>query len=537
MQLRSLILPLAIVISILIYFPTHNYGLVTDYLGWLNKYRDGSWSDIAHCFNYPGLHQFFHLINYTIYKVTNAETFSLYLIFATMHGVVSYCVYRALRKVGEWLSYDQAGIAAFFAAIMFLFSPYQAEAVTWKACFHYLMITGLTCLGIITLIRYLTGDGIKYIILHMVVVVFSLLTIELGLVTPGIYGIIYLAYFYQTKDKHLLKKGITLSIVHFLLLVLYFLITKVMIGSYVGHYGAEQHMDFSPSLLITTASKYFVKYAMFTHYYSFQPRYDLYAALSKFYYALFALLPLLSILLLSFLKGNKSKDWLIIGVGFICFLIALLPVLNLYFMNLHHYENDRYGYFASMFFYYGLTAIFLQFGGRIKYGLCLIFTVICIFLSLGTISKISTAGNNITTLVDTFKWYDNENIVIAGLPENHDGIYMFRDFSDAGVTLKESLDWQGRKTYNGNVTVLSKYNMKNDQKHLDVKFIGKDTLQVWDIMPGSWFWRKGVGMGSYENDRVKVNMKDGHFNAVLKNLPPNTIFIYPSGNKWEVIEQ
>ena len=68
MQLRKLIAPIAILISLLLYWKSSNYGLVTDYMGWLNKYRAGDWTDIIHCFNYPGLHQFFHLINYTIYK-------------------------------------------------------------------------------------------------------------------------------------------------------------------------------------------------------------------------------------------------------------------------------------------------------------------------------------------------------------------------------------------------------------------------------------------------------------------------------------
>ncbi len=535
MQLRSLILPIAVLISLILYYPTHNYGLVTDYLGWLNKYRAGDWGDIVHCFNYPGLHQFFHLINFTIYKITNADTFSLYLIFAISHGLVSYSVYRALRKIGEWFEWELSGIGAFFAALMFLLSPYSIEAVTWKACYHYLMITAMVSIGIILFIKYLESNQNKYLLGHFMIFILSLFTIELSLVTPGIYGFLYLTKFYQNRDRIVLKKGIYINIIHAAFLIFYFILTKWMIGDYIGHYGAEQHMDFTPSLILTTASKYFVKYIGFTHYLSFQPRYELYGFLSQTIVALAVLLPLILAILLGY-KNKKNSAGLVIGFSFICFIIALLPVLNLYFMNLHHYENDRYGYFASIFFYFGLTALLLTFGGRLKYSLCLIFIVICIYFGQHTIHKVQIAGDNIRGLINNFEWYDEQAIVIGGLPENLDGIYMFRDFSDEGVALKESLDWHRRKPYSGNIKVLSKYNMKNNDAHLDMKFIGKDSVQVWDMMPGSWFWRKGVGMGSYSNNGARIDMKEGYFNATFDEKMDSTLFIYPSGSNWTVLD-
>ena len=176
MQLRQLIFPIAIILSLWLYYPSSNYGVVTDYLGWLNKYRAGSWSDVLHCFNYPGLHQVFHFVNYLIYKVTAADQFGLYLIFSITHGVVSYLIYRCIRYFGEWLAWGYAGTASFFVGLLFLMSPYQVEPVTWKACYHYLMITGLMGLSLIYLIRYFEENRAYLLIVH-------LLFFSLGLVT------------------------------------------------------------------------------------------------------------------------------------------------------------------------------------------------------------------------------------------------------------------------------------------------------------------------------------------------------------------
>ena len=88
--------------------------------------------------------------------------FQMYLIFAISHGMVSYGVYRSLRKYAAWINWRDGSLVAFFTAIVFLVSPYQIETVTWKACYHYMMVTGLTSLSIIQMIKYFSGDGKRH---------------------------------------------------------------------------------------------------------------------------------------------------------------------------------------------------------------------------------------------------------------------------------------------------------------------------------------------------------------------------------------
>ena len=535
MQLRKLIAPIAILLSLGLYYKSSNYGLVTDYMGWLNKYRAGSWSDIIHCFNYPGLHQFFHLVNYSIYKITLGNTFGLYVIFAVTHGLVGYGVYRSLRKFSEWLQWQEGSLVAFFAAVLFLVSPFQIEAVTWKACYHYLMVTGLGSLSWIYLIRFLESGGNKNLAIHLLLFILALFTLEIALVIPGVFGISYLIKSYVDSDKRILVKGLYLSGIHALLLVGYFILTKCVVGDFVGHYGAEKHMVFTPSLIFGGAAKYLTKYTFFSHYFPFEIRYSIYDSLNSLKWSVMTLIPFLFLLGYSVLKAKNNKSWLGVGFGISAFLIGVLPVLNLYFMNIHPYENDRYGYYASQFLYFGVISLIFIWIKKYKYSVSILLIIAALILNRKTMKDVEVAGDVIQGLVDDFRWYETDHIVVTGLPENMNGAYMFRDFSEAGVALKECLDWQGRKTYEGDVKVLSNYNIKNRKPHLTAKLIGKDTLEVWDIMPGSWFWRKGVGMNSFHKNGVKVEMKDSHFIATFDDPHPEVIYITPEGDKWREV--
>jgi hypothetical protein len=536
MQLRKLIAPVAILISLLLYWKSSNYGLVTDYMGWLNKYRAGDWTDIIHCFNYLGLHQFFHLINYTIYKLTLGNTFGLYLIFAITHGLVSYAVYRSLRVFTEWLEWEQGSLVAFFTAILFLVSPYQIETLTWKACYHYMMVTGLGAMSWIYMIRFFQSDNRKYLILHLVWFVLALFTLEIALVIPGIFGISYLFKAYMDIDRVVLMRGVRISVIHAIFLVGFFILTKMVIGDFVGHYGAEKHMVFTPALILGGAAKYLMKYTFFTHYYPFQVRYDLYEALSVLKWAAVVLIPFIAIWVYGIKNCRTQKNWTGVSFGVASFIIGVLPVLNLYFMNIHPYENDRYGYYASQFLYFGMISLLFILFKNYKYSFSILLILVALIFNRKTMRDVYVAGEVIQCLVDDFRWYDQEHIVVTGLPENMNGAYMFRDFSEAGVALKECLDWQGNEIYEGNIKVLSNFNIKNDQSHLTAKLIGKDTLEVWDIMPGSWFWRKGVGMNSYHKNGVKVEMKDSHFIATFDDPHPGVIYITPEGKRWREVK-
>ena len=522
--------PIALVICVILYYPTREYGIVTDYLGWLNKYRAGSWVDLKNCFGYKGLHQVFHFLNYCIYKAVGANLIALYLLFCLGHATVVYLIYIGLRDVSSWLGYSDGKFISVFAALCVLVSPYSAEVVTWKACLHYMMATGMTFLCIIFLLKYDNTKRKSWLIGHFIWFGLSLFTIELTLVSPGIFGMLFLAKWLLTKNGKTLQRGLKISLIHGLMLIIYLALTKIMIGDYVGHYGAERHLNFSPSLLIGTTLQYLSKYLFAVHYFSFASRTAWYQSLAHGMWLWIPSIIIVAMLLVAILKQKTS--WTTFGFMVISFLIALLPVMNLYFMYINQYENDRYGYYASPWIYFAIMMVFHSTKSRLKYVFMTSFLGLQLYLLLLQVNNINQAGTLLHDLVKSFPC-DSKDILVLSTPDNYKGMYMLRDYSDDGVVIHESMDWLTNTSCSARIKVVSSYNGIHLGSHLTGSMDSLGQITVWNIAGGSWFIRKGIGMSSYQNESVEVDLRSGHFIAKYKHLNPDTKVIFPDGGSWK----
>lgn len=529
----QLMLPSFILGSLVLYSTTSNYGIVTDYLGWLNKYRAGGWAGIVNSFNYPGLHHFFHLVNFTIYKVIGPHLWGLYILFAMAHGIASYAFYKFLREIGNSFQYPKHRTIAFITSILFATSPYSAEVVTWKACFHYIMIVVLLSWTGVHYIRYLKKEGAIY--KYLVLFALSLFTLEVSLVYPGILFLLGMMFFIVI-DKSSLNRWLTSTLINALMLASYFILNKLILGAWVGHYGAEKHLNFSPSLIMSTANKYVLKYAGYVHFAPNKIKNTIYGLIDQPIVMLLITSIIVAIIGFLFYHIIKKNLWAVPGLlGIAGFLIGILPVVNLFFVTLHPYENDRYGYFASGFIYLIMVTLLLKIRSKIKYVLLLALIILNLALTFKLNQQINDAGTVINSLCHEYKDTDAET-VITSLPENHNGIYMFRDLSNEGSeTFIESVDWLENKKIKGLVYVLSQYNMKDMSDHLNATIIGVDQVKVFNKKNGSWLWRMGAGLQSY--DKKYANLQKGNLSYEAKiKVPKAYRILHPSGSDWKIIK-
>lgn len=534
-----LVLPVFVIASLLLYGTTSNYGIVTDYLGWLERYKEGSWSGILDCFGYPGLHQFFHSINYTTYKVIGPSLVGLYFVFALSHSLASFSVYKFLTYLGRSLGAKESKITALFAALLFLTSPYAAEVITWKACLHYMLITILFSWSAISYIKYVEEGTLTSLLHHMTLFILGLFTLEIGLVTPGIFGVIGLGLFATSKGgtKQIIRVFKTAGI-HALSLLGYLYLTKVFIGQWIGHYGAEKHTNFEISLVLSNLSKYVAKYYSYTHYWPQTAKLQIYRCCESPIIHWLLGISIIGLLIYAIWKGMKQKLNPNLGFGFVGilgFLIGILPVINLYFIEIHNYENDRYGYFASIFVYLLISTIVLRFFKKVRYLALLLLLLAQIVVTCRQNNKIQFAGSMINSIVDSYTPNDTPTY-IGSLPENHDGIYMFRDLTEKGdVTFETSLYWLQRKKIETPLFVLSQYNLKDASEHIKSSRLPDGRYQVYDVKSGSWLWRKSHGISSYENDFVKLDVGPAHYRARLKTKGPIR-FLIPINGRLEEIQ-
>ena len=537
MQLRLLIYPVFLLVCFLTFQSTKDYGYVTDYLGWLNRYRDSDFSDVWNCFGYPGMHQFFHLINFILYKLIGKNVAVMGTVFILTHASVCYLVYRTFRLILEAVNPEHAGLIALFTGIFTALSPYAIEPITWDACFHYLLCTGLVFFAINFLTRYHLTKKNPFLYLHFLFFILALFTIELALVAPAIFLIYLSLVVWASGDvKQLAGYWYRLVPIYVVLLVAYFILTKLSIGTWIGHYGAEQHLKLSPTLLITTFAKYLSKILLLSHFWKFTYKESWYTALSELWKSLAFLfaIGLLVAMLYRTTKYKKLNQVLIASV--VAFVFGLLPILNLFFVWIGWYENDRYSYFAAPHMYLFVTTLFFIAFKKTYAYVWILFLVLNAFFLSKMIRTTRDAGTIVERLCQDFDYYDYKEVVLLCVPENLNGAYLFRDYGNDGVTFNESLDWLGKRSYTGKMTNISEINLTSTIDSVGVQITSPKTIKVNIASWGSWFWRKGAGLSGSESDRYKVVPGDLSFEVTVKDSVPGRIFIFNKGEKWQSVQ-
>lgn len=537
MKLTNKYLALAafLLLSLILYFPTYDYGMVSDFLGWMHKYRQGSWSDVPTVFGYPGLHQFFHLVNFGFYQIFALNHFSWYVFFAVLHGLNAYIIFLVFLRLTSIFQVRRNYWAALLAVAVFLVSPYQVEPVTWKACLHYLLSSGLHFASFYyLLVWYQKGYRLQYFV-HLAFFVSALFTLEINLASPFIYLLIFGAIAYFKKSTSFLYQylGKVFSL-HVLLIIGYFLLNKWILGSYVGHYGAEQHLNFSPDLIISNGLKYLHKYGLLLHFLPYSLKHPIYHATTQWYY-MFPLVIGIAVSLY-FLMRKRNGQQILMAVGLLAFFMGIFPIVNLYFVDVMIFENDRYGYFASPYFYLFVGILCASFSRKWWKWIGIAY----FFLHLIILGKMITysweASEIYHSLLDDYRWGPDDDVYILASPENYQGMYLFRNYDAQGTSLKRALEILKNKE-TGSITDIAQYNMHDIEDGVNV--IQKDgKFKVMQDGHGNWFWRKGLGLTQYETDQYSVE-PNGWFYwlDITDNSLQNAILLTSHSGKWVIVNQ
>lgn len=216
------------------------------------------------------------------------------------------------------------------------------------------------------------------------------------------------------------------------------------------------------------------------------------------------------------------------------FLISLVPVINLYMSNLLQSENDRYGYFASMFFFMMLALLIFSLVRFIRYTLIASWVIISIVLLLRINFLWMHAGEIFNGLIKDFRWYDKKEVIILNIPDSYNGVWMFRIINDP-TGFAECLDMIGRKPYTGKMFDVAQFNMMHPADGVSVQVDSTRQLHVQFNQGGNWWWHNGMGASDYENEIFKVHF-EGAYTLTMKNDNPDRVFIYHAGDKWKEVQ-
>lgn len=509
--------------------------MVTDFINWIYKYENGSLSDVWHCFGYPGLHQFFHFVNFSIYNIITTNTTAWYLVLSIMHGLNVYVIFtlgKALLKYFkvENISFFWPGVIAF----TFLIFPYNVETVIWKACFHYMITLQCLLLGFYFLLKYWNGENksLSLVIIHSLFVI-ALFTLELSFVFPLIYLTVIITHRLVNIKADFKKDLLKVFMPQLILLILYIALSKLALGNYIGHYGAEKHLVFDANLILSNGWKYFFKNLLFVHFYSFQTKAFIYDTILNNSILIYSLSLSLALFVCSTIR-LRSQFKIFITTNILLFFLALAPILTLYFYWVHPFENDRYGYFASLFFIAFVVALIYKIPNEtIRKLVVFLYLGITAFFFVNMIVNANKAAFVQHSLLSSFEVpATNDTIIILGMPDNYNGMYLFRDHKKNAHILRKSLSMMYEKEFTNVIIDVAQFNQVDINDGLNVKVINNNTLRVGFNQAGNWFWKAGVGLTNYESDIFKVEVKSGFYDLIFKNGLNNYIFLYTDNNKW-----
>ncbi|MCB9288857.1 MAG: hypothetical protein H6560_16230 [Lewinellaceae bacterium] len=529
---------LAFTLVQLFYFPTWDAGFVTDFTGLQWRLEGSGAAGILNSFGFPSLQPVLNAFLYLFYHAFGLNPLPWYLVFTGLHALNGLLVYRFGNVMLQAYGARAPQLAALLAAAFFLLSPYQSEAVTWRVCFNFLFSSFLI-LSVLWLVQAWIKEGRAQQLwaVHLLFVL-ALFTFELALMAPLACLLLLVSFPKEQRAGGKLSRQLGwLAIPQFGMILVYFLLNRLILGSWVGHYGAAVHLKFQLREVLSHYFLYGIKHLAFSRYWPHPWKEGLVNWLQQpalLYPLAIGFGLCLAFLLLRFYRwrgeGKASLLFLLL------FILALAPVANLYFHYLLHVENDRYGYLASAFLFLGFSTV-LSFLPRRFY---LLLAIGYLGLSGFFLRRTNQWWQQSTAiyyrLLDGFRWYEAPAVYLLNLPANYQGVLMFHDFSGEGVAFRDALKYIRRKPYEGDIYEIAQYNLATPKDDVSVRIDSTNELTVTFNQWGNWWWHKGLGMGGgYKTEQYQVINHGQDYRLVLDSIPDGAVFLYQTDGEWEAI--
>ncbi len=525
-----------VILTHLLYFPTWQSGFVTDFTGLAWRIESHRFLDFFNSFGFPALQPVLNFFLAIMYKGFHINGLPWYLAFTSLHIANAWLLFRLLRVLAVHFGASNTNFIAIAGSSLFLLSPYASEPVTWRVCLGFLLSSYFLLQMLRLSLQWLQTNHSKSLQYLLLLLFLALCTLEFAFVTPLLTLLLLLVHTLHTQEFSLLLKRIAISVLPQILLIgLYLGLQAWVTGQWIGHHGAAVHLRFVPLEMLGQGLQYLAKYALFARYFEHATKTTIFQschAAPILWGSWCVLLALAGSYLIFFKKLSGTMR--LAGLLLPAFFIALLPVLNLYFNYLLLVEHDRYGYLAAMFFWPFVAALLTLLPRWLRYAIVAVLLVLSGFLLHKTNRYWQESTQVYQALWKDFQWYDAKVVYVLNLPDNYNGVPLFRDNAGTHRALPDALQYLRRQPYEGQLYEVLQYNMTTPSDGVSVSSDAAQMLTTTFRQWGNWWWRRGIGATNYETSAYTIRLDGQSFHLQLLEPPPtDAVFIYQNGAGWE----
>jgi hypothetical protein len=509
-----------VILSFLYRHCVHTHFL-DDSLSAFYHYKLQGASGFCNSFDFPSLYYGHDLFYFGFYFLFGLNDIAWHLLFIALYSLNTLFLFKLSETTVRRFGFSKSTPAAFITCLLFLVCPYQTENILWVATLHYQI--SMLCLftGIWLVIR--NRGGIAWMHLFFAL---SLLTLEISLVFPAIWVIVFLAFHKSWRGAF---KKIILP--QALIICFYFISMKLIKGYFLPHYGIEHLLGWSPLVVFSTLLKYFFKLFGFIHFLDYPLREKIYGWCDNYLDLALIWFGIAIVISFFYFKARFKRETTLVIVLLLLAFIAFLPVLNMYFMVLTRVENDRLSFFATPFLFLIVAFLLTRLPVYLYFPTSAIILLFMKYLlGLYTWYWINAAEVQQRTL-DSYHWFDKRKVYILNLPENFGGAYIYRKEWRFGSAMLV----RNNRNILKQIKAVAGQNMTDINDGIAVRQLDSLTYDISKI-GDNWFWNGSMGAFDYETDDYIFKLNAFTYTLIFKHpLQSDEVIIYHQGGNWKEV--
>ncbi len=501
-------------------------GFVTDYSGLIEKMHGRTYAEALDSFGFPALMPVLNVCFFFLYDTFGKQSSAWHWAHVVSYSYIAWEVYNIASRL-LFAEKDKTMIATLMVTILYFLSPFHVEAMAWKVCLGHILSTGLLLTSFRQYLMFDSSLKRYHLILAAIFQILSLLTFEWALIMP----LILLAVFWKGIWKRIdINENSIGVLIASIVSVLYILLTKVIIGDWIGHYGADAVLTNNPVDQLGVIGAYFVKHLSFIHFANYGIRSAAYEFVrSPIGIVLFTMV--MSVFLFLLRGKRKIDNWQIAMLA----VIGFIPVSGFSFNYLTWSENDRYGILGGLFLIILFVRACYRFTPIVRWTLLGMALLVSAYFQQRMIINWDENASVVNELMSSFECDRGDRVFILNFPDNINGTLAFRNYA-ADESLSDALKWIEGKSVPCDIIEVMQYNMINSDDGVKCEVVDPATIKVSFNQWGTWWWRRGLGASNHDNDIYSATLGDGHYLLKVKKSQEGDRFYYQMGSEWKSIK-